>query len=230
MTATTVLVVDTHQVVADAIASVIDGLDEVTAVAAAASATAIDARAADADLLVVSSTFHGDDSLRVVDHVRAGARPLRTIVLADRDETAELLRALDAGVDGFVSKAAPVDAVVAAVRTVLRGGRAFTADAMHRADLARAERDTRRAEASTGRPVSDREVEILTLLAGGASTREIAEHLFVSVNTVRTHVQNIFRKLGASSRLEAVSIAISSGLVDEGARTPHAGTDPGQAA
>lgn len=109
-------------------------------------------------------------------------------------------RAVDAGCDGYLLKLDPIGDVIDRLRRVM-AGEFVTSPGIELPH--------------SGRPtlLSDREHEVLERLAAGASTKQIAAELFVSVNTIRNHVNNINRKLGTHSRLEAVAAATRLGLI-----------------
>lgn len=122
--------------------------------------------------------------------------------LADVDAVAEALRA---GCDGFLTRDCGLDELLDALRSVWGGDPALSPAAA--STLARGQRDR------DDRVLSDRELEVVSCLARGRTNKEIAEELYLSVHTVRNHVQRICRRLGAHSRLEVVVIAARLGLV-----------------
>src|SRR5262249_14798065 len=119
-----------------------------------------------------------------------------------------LLAAVEAGAAGFVTKSGSIDEVTAAIRAAA-AGEAVVAPAM----LSRLLRRVVRNEHGIGADLTTREREILGLLAEGVSNAAIADRLPVSVYTVRNHVANLSTKLGAHSKLEALSIAVREGLL-----------------
>jgi DNA-binding NarL/FixJ family response regulator len=150
----------------------------------------------------------------VVEHDLAG----RVLVLTTFDEDRVVYDAMRAGASGFLLKTAPPAQLVAAVRTVLEG------DALLAPTVTR-----RLIEDFTSRPapgqevpeqlavLTERELEVLTLIARGRSNGEIARELFLSGATVKTHVNRVFSKLDIRDRVQAVVLAYESGLVRPGA-------------
>ena len=120
-----------------------------------------------------------------------------------------LLAAIDAGCSGFLTKDRASDEVAEAVRHAAIGDVVIPP-----ALLARLLPKLNRAHRGPGADLSRREMEVLEHLATGASNRAIAAELFLSVNTVRNHVQQILQKLGVHSKLEAVAMAVREGIVD----------------
>jgi DNA-binding NarL/FixJ family response regulator len=144
---------------------------------------------------------------------RGGARqpPGDRALSADtRRET--IAEALAAGADGFLAKDASSRQVAGAIRTLVDGKSSIVAAAE---PVTRPTRDP--SVELRVRTLSGREREILGLLANGWSNRRIAEECFLSLNTVRTHVQNVLVKLGVHSKLEAVAFALEHQVVAAGA-------------
>ena len=153
---------------------------------------------------------------------RAGVES-RVLVLTTYDLDRYVYEALKAGAAGFLLKTTPPDRLVAGIETVA-AGEALLAPALTR----------RLIEQYLGGPapydgvpdelaaLTDREREVLLLMARGSSNDEIADELFVAPATVKTHVNRVLAKLGVASRVQAVVLAYESGLVTPGA-TPPAG-------
>jgi DNA-binding NarL/FixJ family response regulator len=135
---------------------------------------------------------------------------LHVIMLTGLDDDEVLRGAIDAGAAGFLTKDRAADEVVDAVRTVL-GGEALISPQM----LARllSQLSGRSAQRQDD-PLTAREHEILVLMARGLSNKAIATELFLSVNTVRNHTQSILTKLGAHSKLEAISTAVRLEIIE----------------
>jgi DNA-binding NarL/FixJ family response regulator len=146
------------------------------------------------------------------DHVAASV-----LVLTTFDDDDSLFRALDAGASGFLLKTARPEQLVEAIR-VLAGGDALLAPAVTRRVIARfggEPRTTADPQAIAG--LTDREAEVLRLVAAGLSNAEIAERIFVGEATVKTHVSNVLLKLGVRDRVQAVVRAYESGFAVPGA-------------
>jgi DNA-binding NarL/FixJ family response regulator len=158
------------------------------------------------------------DGLAATRRIRAADGP-PVLVLTTFDDDDVLWGAVEAGAAGFLLKDAAADDIIRAIRTVADGGSWIDPRVTPR--LLRALRAGRPA---TPGPVlealSERELEVLTLVARGASNGEIAAALFVSERTVKGHVGSIFTKLGARDRAAAIVLAFDAGLVVPGARQP----------
>jgi two-component system response regulator NreC len=133
------------------------------------------------------------------------------LILSMQDDPQYVRQAFGAGASGYVLKEAVDTDVVGAVREVAAGGRYVHPALGARLAVAEAE-DRARAEAD---PLSDREREVMRLLALGHTNQEIATMLFISVRTAETHRAHIMQKLRLSTRAELVAYAIDQGLLDE---------------
>ena len=120
-------------------------------------------------------------------------------------EGRRLLASLRAGVDGYLTKERALDDVLDALSKVAAGERYLTDEQVARTRALSGE--------GTGEALTERELEVLRLLSQGKESQAIADELTISANTVRTHLQNIFSKLGVHSKLEAVTAASSRGLL-----------------
>ena len=125
------------------------------------------------------------------------------IILTSDTSEASLVKGIQAGVSGYLTKDRALDDVVQALSAVAKGQSILTEEQIAKVPQG----------VASGEPLTQREIEILRLLARGRDTVAIAVDLTISGNTVRTYIQNIFTKLGAHSKLEAVTIAGSRGLL-----------------
>ena len=172
------------------------------------------------DVILMDIRMPGMDGLAATREVLAADPDAKVVILTTFDLDEYVYGALKAGASGFLLKSADGDTLVDAVR-VVAGGEALLAPEVTRRvieQFARAER-----AAGTGAEhvpteeaigdLSDREVEVLQLMARGLSNQEIATELFLSSTTVKTHVSHILTKLGVRDRVQAVVEAYDSGIV-----------------
>ena len=210
-----VLIVDDAELFREALRAAFlqEGFD-VVAVAADAM-TGIDfTRQHEPDLVMLDLLMPGMSGLEVVGTMVKASPKTRVVLLTASESAEDLLAAVKAGASGYVTKDTPLPRLVAAMNDVLDGGAAVS-PAMG-GKLFSALRDLLRhhgASAARTPELTGRELEILAMVGDGMTSKEIANKLYISENTVRNHVRNILDKLGMSSRFEAVNWAYREGLI-----------------
>lgn len=150
----------------------------------------------------------GVDSLRML---RDAAPDLRVVVYTAHDEEDCIIQAAELGVDGYLLKGSPKEEIVSAVRNVNDGGTAIESTVAAKLMKHMNKRTTKAVEPAVS--FSKREKQVLELLAGGKTNRDIGTALFISESTVKFHVHAILNKLDATNRTEAVSIAVHHGII-----------------
>jgi DNA-binding NarL/FixJ family response regulator len=153
------------------------------------------------------------DGLQATRRIRAADGP-PVVILTTFDDDEVLWGAVEAGAAGFLLKDTSADDIIRALRTVAGGGSWIDPRVMPR--LLSALRSSRPAAGATLTPLTEREREVLALIAKGASNQEIADALYVSERTIKGHVGSIFTKLGARDRAAAIVLAYDAGLVVPG--------------
>jgi two-component system, NarL family, response regulator NreC len=207
-----VLVVDDHAVVRTGLRRVLDAEDGLETVGEAADAerAVYEAIETKPDVILLDVTMPGKSGIEALPSLRQAAPDAQVLILSMQDDPRYVREAFEAGASGYVLKEAADTEVVDAVRAVAAGER-YVNPALG-ARLVSADAEARkRAEAD---PLSDREREVLQLLALGHTNQEIAGMLFISVRTAETHRAHIMRKLRLSSRAELVRHALSRGLLE----------------
>jgi DNA-binding NarL/FixJ family response regulator len=169
------------------------------------------------DVVLMDVRMPGVDGIEATQRLLRDGNAPRVLILTTFDLDEYVYEALKAGASGFLLKDAPRDQLVGAVRTVA-AGEALLAPALVRRLI---EDFVRRPAPGARSPtelsdLTERELEVLTLVARGLANAEIATRLFVSEATVRTHVTHILAKLGLRDRVQAVVLAYESGLVRAG--------------
>jgi DNA-binding NarL/FixJ family response regulator len=169
------------------------------------------------DVVLLDVRMPGVDGLEAARRILAAGLPTRVVVLTTFDEDEYVTAALRAGVSGFLLKVAPPEDLVAAVRTVASGqGLLDPAVTLRviRSFAAAPSPDPARAGALA--QLTERETDVLALVAAGLSNAEIAARLYLGEATVKTHVSRVLLKLGLRDRVQAVAFAYESGLVRPG--------------
>lgn len=204
-----VLVVDDHRMFRQAVAAALDEEADVEVVESVG--TLAEARrsleATDVDVILLDQRLPDGQGTHAAAELRALRPKARVVLVTAAAEASVLSEALAAGCVGFVTKGDSIEELAAAVRAAATG-----ATAVSTGMLGRLTGPDRRGDALS-EPLTQRETAVLLFLADGLSNEEISKRLFISIHTLRNHIQSIIGKLGAHSKLEAVSIAIREGLI-----------------
>lgn len=211
----TVLIVDDAELFREALRAAFDseGFDVVAAASGAMEGIDL-AKKHRPDLVMLDLLMPGMSGLEVVGAITKASPGSRVVLLTSSESADDLLEAVRAGVSGYMTKDTALPRLVSAMKDVLDGGAAVS-PAMG-GKLFSALRDLLRHHGATiaRQPeLTGRELEVLTLVSEGKTSKEIANQLYISENTVRNHVRNILDKLGMKSRFEAVTWAQREGLL-----------------
>jgi DNA-binding NarL/FixJ family response regulator len=212
---TRVLVVDDHAVVREGIKMVLETDPDLEVVGEAASGEeAVEkVRELKPDVVVMDVGMPGMSGFEATRRIRQTNPDVKVLALTVHDNEAYLFQMLQAGAVGYVLKRAPAADVIQAVKGAARGEAILypsVAKLLIRDYLSRVERGEERSSYDL---LSEREREILKLIAEGRTNKEIAELLFLSVKTVQAHRANLMRKLGMHDRTELVKYAIRKGII-----------------
>lgn len=202
-----IVLVDDHPVVRAGVRALLESTDDLVVVGEASNA--VDAvRVVEAErpdvVLMDLSLGDGEGGIVATGRLRALPDPPAVLVLTIYDSESDILRALDAGAAGYLLKDAPPDQLFAGIHAVFRGEPAL-APSVAAVLMRRA--------ASPEPRMTEREVEVLELLADGLGNRELAKALFVSEATVKSHLSHIYGKLGVDTRAGAVAAAIEQRII-----------------
>jgi two-component system response regulator NreC len=210
-----VVIVDDHAVVRTGLRLLLDGQSDIETVGEAGDAreAIFEVRARKPDVVLLDVTLPGGKSgIEAIPDVRKEAPDAKILVLSMEDDPRYVREAFAAGAFGYVLKEAVDTEVVEAVREVAAGRRYVHPELGARLAAAEAEA----ARATDEDPLSDREREVLRLLALGHTNQEIAKMLYISVRTAETHRAHIMQKLRLATRAELVRYALAQGFVEEG--------------
>jgi DNA-binding NarL/FixJ family response regulator len=206
------LIVDDHPVVRDGLRGMFAGDPQFTVLGEAA--TGVEAltvaRAVRPDVVLMDLRMPEMDGVTAIRALRDHVPSARVLVLTTYDTDSDVLPAIEAGATGYLLKDAPRDELFRAVRAAARGESVLSPSVASRL------MGQLRAPAPAREPLSQRELQVLELIARGTTNREAAAKLFISEATVKTHLLHIYAKLGVNDRAAAVAAAFDRGLLTPG--------------
>jgi two-component system response regulator NreC len=207
-----VLVVDDHAVVRAGLRRVLDAEADIETVGEAANVerAVFEALEARPDVVLLDVVMPGKTGIEGMPALLQAVPDVKVLMLSMQDDPRYVREAFEAGASGYVLKEAADTDVVHAVRAVAAGER-YVHPALGARLIAAESEERKRAESD---PLSEREREVLRLLALGHTNQEIAALLYISVRTAETHRAHIMQKLGLSSRAELVRYALDHGLIE----------------
>lgn len=208
------VIADDHPVVRTGLRHLFEteaGFEVVADVADGASAVEAVVREAP-DLVLMDLQMPGVDGVEAIQRISALPHPPPVLVLTTYDSDAQILAAIEAGATGYLLKDVERDTLFASVRSAVRGGSPLAPTVAARLVQHLGSGSSRAPE-----PLTGRELEVVRLVARGASNREIARDLHLSEATVKTHLIHVFEKLGVADRTSAVTTALERGLI----QLPH---------
>jgi two-component system, NarL family, response regulator NreC len=210
---TRILIVDDHAVVRTGLRLLLDGEDELETVAEAGTArdAVFEARKHKPDVVLMDVVLPDKSGIEATPDVLTEAPDAKVLVLSMEDDPTYVREAFAAGASGYVLKEAADTELVTALKQVAVGER-YVHPALGARMVAAEAEASARAEAD---PLSEREREVLRLLALGHTNQEIAKMLYISVRTAETHRAHIMRKLRLTTRAELVRYALAQGLLEE---------------
>ncbi len=202
----TLLIADDHPVVRDGLSSMFarDPEFEVLGEASDGAEAVRLALALKPDVILMDLRMPGVDGLTAITELARQGSGSRVLVLTTYDTDSHVLPAIEAGATGYLLKDAPRAELLRAVRAAARGEAVLSPSV--------AARLMSRFRAPGTGPLSQRELEVLELVAAGATNREAAARLFITEATIKTHLLNVYAKLGVGDRAAAVAEAFNRGL------------------
>jgi two-component system, NarL family, response regulator len=200
-----ILTVDDHPLLRRGIAALVNAESDLKLVAEASNGReAIDAfRSHRPDVTLMDLQMPGMDGLGAIDAIRREFPEARIIVLTTYSGDTQVLRALKAGARAYILKGHVHKELLETIRAVHAGQKRIPAEIA--AELA---------DHATDDPLTDREIDVVRLIAAGNSNKLIADQLSIGEATVKSHITNILSKLGANDRAHAVTIALKRGIIE----------------
>ncbi len=210
---THVLLVDDHPVVRRGLRSLLSQYGDIQVIGEAEDGPAALDLAAQLqpDVILLDIRLAGSSGLNLARRLRRGQSDSRIIILTSYDDEGYLLQAAQAGVYGYLLKSASAEILAEAIRAVHRGERRLSPTL---ADKALEQLETlSQAQLQSEAGLSEQELELLQLIADGATTQDMAHTLYLSERTIKRKIQDVLNKLDAANRAQAVAEAFKRGLV-----------------
>ncbi len=222
-----ILLADDHPIVREGLRAVLETQADFEVIAEAASGDEVVRQAAKLhpDILLLDLEMPVMDGVEAIRHLRAARDTLlqqpRIIVFTAFDNDERIIHAIQAGADGYLLKGAPRDDIFKAIRVTMDGGSllqpVIASKLLRHVGQQSANPATltvkQAPQTAPIEPLTERELEVLRLLAQGMPNKEIAIQLVISERTAKFHVSSIMGKLGATNRTEAVSLAAQTGII-----------------
>jgi two-component system, NarL family, invasion response regulator UvrY len=207
-----VLLADDHAIVRTGLREILEETGDITAAGEASNGQEVLARVRehDYDVVVLDMSMPGRSGIELIRQVKSEKPKLRILVLSMHSEEQYAVRTLKAGASGYLTKESAADELVAAIRRIAAGGAYVTPETAQRLALDLGATS----EAPPHTLLSDREFQVLQMIAGGKSVTEIARQLTLSVKTVSTHKSRILQKMGLANQAELIRYAIRHKLID----------------
>ena len=214
------MIVDDHALFRRGLEMVLQGEADIELVGQASDGTEAVEKAAESlpDIVLMDIRMPRSNGIEACRAMKEAAPSAKIVILTISDEEEDLFEAIRAGASGYLLKDIPLDEVADTVRAV-HGGQSLINPSMAAklltefAALARRDDEERAQEVPAPR-LTEREMQVLKLVARGMNNRDIAKELFISENTVKNHVRNILEKLQIHSRMEAVMVAVREKLIE----------------
>jgi DNA-binding NarL/FixJ family response regulator len=207
-----ILIADDHAIVREGLARILADAPDMTVVAQAATGPEVldAARASNPDVVLLDISMPGRGGLETLKDLKRLKAGLKVLILSMHPEDQYAVRFLKDGADGYMTKESASDQLITAIHKVHRGGKFIS---MHLAERI-AESLGSPTEAKPHETLSDREFQVMTLIAQGKTITEISEELYLSVKTVSTYRTRILLKLGLKNNAQIMRYAFREGLVE----------------
>ena len=207
-----ILIADDHAIVRSGLKQIIATTEDIVVAGEAAQGAEVieKLRSCHVDLLLLDMTMPGISGVDLIRRVRTEHPVLPVLVLSIHNEAQVVARAVRAGATGYVTKDSDPDILLAAIRKLAGGGRFMDPKLVDVMVF-----DTHSIDAAPHKILSDREFQVLHLLAAGKSINAIADVLVLSAKTISTHKMRLMQKLGIENNAELIRYAIKHGLTSE---------------
>ncbi len=206
-----IVIADDHALIREGLKKILKSEPDLNLVAEAKNAAELfqELKTSDVDLVLLDISMPGESGLDALKELRQSYPQVRTLILSVHPEHRFAVRALRAGASGYITKETAVEELVQAIRKIVAGGKYVSASL---AEQLVAELET--GDKPRHESLSDREFEVLRMIAAGKTRNEIAEELALSISTVNTYRQRILEKMNMENNAELTRYAIEHGLIE----------------
>jgi len=207
-----ILIADDHPIVREGLATVLSQEDDIKVVGQASNGSEAVSKAKELhpDIILMDLQMPEMDGVEAMQRIKEEAPDIGIIILTTYDTDDYIFRGIEAGARAYLLKDSPPEEVLKAIRAVHKGESIIQPRVASRL-LDRFSQLSRAPAPEEG--LSQREIEVLQLIAKGAANKEIASQLFIGESTVKTHIIHIFNKLEVKDRTEAVTEAVRKGII-----------------
>ncbi len=209
MKKSSVLVADDHKLVREGIVKLLDFYEDLEVIAEANDGLETVNKVRDnfPDLVLLDLNMPRMNGIDTVKKIKEIAPDIKVLILTIHDEEEYIYEVTKAGAEGYIQKDVEPNELRSAIERVIAGQKVFPSKVEEKVEEKRTQAESELEE------LSNREQEVLELLAQGMSNRDIAEELYISEKTVKNHVSSILRKLSVNDRTQAVIVGLKNGLV-----------------
>lgn len=212
-----VLLVDDHTILRDGISALLSAVPDVEVVGGCSSGEeAINALSTySPHVILMDIMMDGMTGLEASKWIKDQEPSIKIIIISSEIKKEFVSNGIKVGIDGYLPKNVDKDTLVAAIHTVVKGGKYFNAAITNLVfdDFYQSEKNGRKQERKISKELTTRENEVLKLIASGRSNQETADTLFISIKTVETHKANILGKLGLKNMAELIKYAIKNDII-----------------
>lgn len=163
-----------------------------------------------ADILLLDINMPKKNGIEVLEYIKKNNNNIKVLILTVHNEVEYLLRAIDIGVDGYILKDSESSELKKAINAIIMGENYIQPNLIPALNNRLVNRDNDKSKIDS---LTDRELEVLVLVANGMFNKEIADHLKISERTVKNHISSIFKKISVSDRTQAAVFAIKNDLI-----------------
>jgi two-component system invasion response regulator UvrY len=205
-----ILVVDDHAIVREGLKQILGDVNDMAVRDEAASGQEAKIRSGEFDVVLLDISMPGRSGLEILKEIKAERPKLPVLILSMHAEEQYAVRALRAGASGYVTKASAPDELIGAIRKV-SCGRKYVSSSLAEKLALELDIDTKKPPHAT---LSDREYQVMLMIASGKSVKEIADELCLSVKTISTYRTRVMEKMNMKKNAELTLYAIQNHLVD----------------